>query len=508
VPRVGADRPWLSSAILGTGYALAYLIMSWPQALHFRSLSWMDDSDGLVMLWNLWLAGEQGLNFWWTRLIFAPEGVPLLVHSYAPLKGWLGALLPLPLIPSLNLLVLLSFALAGTFTFWLARRFTANVFACVLAGYAFTFTGFHWSHATGHMNLLSTELIPLFALLWLRYEDRPTWARATGVAAALLATALTDYYFAFYCVGLGAILAVGRRMTWQDLTRVAVLVLPTTGALAMAVWMAAHGRDLLGAHDPATSPLDPFAMFVPGAHSWLAAYTEPVWRRFPGNPQELSVHFGLVLWAVIIWKARSRRWWAVLGIFTLLAMGEWLTVFGQRLPVPLPYQLLEWLLPPLELGGVPARMVVVAALAASVLFAIGVSRLEGRTRLLVALLLAIELAPSARPLTDIAPPGWVEALAAQPDSAPLYDPYSDPRWAMAWQTRHEHPISGGQIARTPASAFALNERRFAEFLGASPDPLVRAGFRYILIHEYAIGGAELIWRDHDWRLYRLEPPSP
>lgn len=505
---IGPEHPWRFSLVIGLGYALAYLVQTWPRARWFWSHSWMDGGDGLVMLWNLWAAGRQGLNFWSTDLIFAPEGVSLLLHSYAPLKGWLGALVPLPLIPSLNFLVILSFATAGTLTFWVARRFTPDTLACLLAGYAFTFTGFHWAHAAGHMNLMSIEVLPLYVLVWLRYEDRRDWKRAAAVAAALLAVALTDYYFAFYCGLLTAGFVAGRRMPWRDVARVVVLILPTTGLLAGVAWRVAANAELLGAHDPATSPLDPVALFVPGALSWMAEFTRPVWGLFAGNVHEHGVSLGLVVWAVILWKGRCRRWWAVFGVFGVLALGERLTVLGQVLPVPLPYQLLEWVFPPLSLGGVPVRMVVMAALAASILFAMGLARLDRRSALLVGLLLAVELAPGPGSITEISPPGWVEVLAERDDRHPLYDPYSPPRWAMAWQTRHGHPISGGQIARTPANALALNDRRFEQFLGSTPDPLVEAGFGYILIQDYAIGGAELLWEEEDVRLYRMVPASP
>ena len=132
---VTPERPILFSVLISSGYVIAYLIQSWPQPLRFWSHSWLDDGDGLVMVWNAWLARQQGLNFVWTDYLFAPDGIPLLVHTYVPLKGWIGALLPVPVIPAVNLLVLGSFALAGTWTFWVARRFSPSTWSCLLAGY-------------------------------------------------------------------------------------------------------------------------------------------------------------------------------------------------------------------------------------------------------------------------------------------------------------------------------------------------------------------------------------
>jgi hypothetical protein len=505
---VDPDHPWSFSLLISVGYALAYVLLAWPQPLYFWSHSWMDGGDGLVMLWNVWLAGEQGLNFWATDMIFAPEGVPLLTHSYAPLKGWIGALLPLPLVPSANLLILLSFALAGTFTFWVARRFAKPTWACLLAGYAFTFTGFHWAHAQGHMNLLSIEVLPLFALVWLRYEDQPTWPRAAAVAATLLAVALTDYYFAIYCGLLAILFMAGRRMSPGAIGRIAALTIPTTGALALAVWRVSTELEILGAHDPSTSPLDPLAMIVPGAHSRLGEVTQAIWSGFAGNIHENTVHFGVFVWVVILWKARCRRWWTVLIVFAVLALGEQLSVLGHTLPVPLPYQLLERIFPPIALGGVPVRMVVMAALAASVLLAMGIARFQPGHALPIALLIMAELAPTARPLTEIDAPDWVQTVRDDSRPGALFDPISPPGWAMVWQTIHQRPISGGSVARTPYLALALNDRRLNTLMTESPAALVQAGFGFVLVNGKELPDEELLWQQRSLRLYRLTDASP
>jgi len=125
--------------------------------------------------------------------------------------------------------------------------------------------------------------------------------------------------------------------------------------------------------------------------------------------------------------------------------------------------------------------------------------------LVVSIVLIVELLPAPRPLTRLDPPGWVDAMAAQDDDGALYDPYTNPRHAMALQTIHGHPISGGLVSRYPASALARNDSYFEQFKGSSPDPLVRAGFEYILIQDYTIGGAKLLWEEGDQKLYHMVP---
>jgi len=497
-------RPGRSSLILGAGYAMAYLAQTWPLARRFWSHAWLDGGDGLVMVWNLWLARQQPLEFWYTHYLFAPRGVSLLGHTYVPLKGWLGALLPLPLYPTLNLLVLASFALAGVFTFWLAYRFSRSIYGSVVAGYAFTFTGFHWAHAQGHLNLLSTELLPLYALVWLRFEDLPSWRRAVAPALVLLAVVFTDYYFAVYCCLLTVLFIVGKRMPWSAVGKFLALAAPTTGLFAVVALIAMARQHLLGAHDAAENPLDPVSLLVPGGHWRFAALTQPIWERFGGDINETSVQLGLGLWIAILWKARCRRWWAALLFFLVLALGERLTVLRHVLPIPMPYQLLEILFPPLGFGGMPSRMVVMVALSASVLGSMAFARL-GRRSIPLLLLLVVELLPSTRPTTRVEMPGWVEVLAVAEDPGPLLDVYSNPKRAMFYQTRHGHPISGGALARVPAAAVAQNQRLYELHEAARPDLLFAEGYRFILIEGYTVGGAQLLWDDGNTRLYHLGP---
>ena len=505
------ERLWrrhsVRTLLITVFYAACWAIQTWPQALSLRTHSWFDQDDGLVMLWNLWLAREQPLDIFHTDLLFHPEGALLLLHTYVPLKGWLGALLPVDLLVAQNLLILLSFALSGTTCYWLARRCTGADLPSLLAGYAFAFTGFRWAHAAGHMNLISTELLPLYALLWLRFEEAPTWRRGLAAALALFGVALTDYYFAFYCGLLTAVFLAARKVPWRALPRFLVPAAATTGLLAGAAAYLMHSRELLGAHDPALYPLDPVSLLVPGGQWRFAALTEPVWSRVTGIVNEHSVHIGLGLLAMVIWRGRCRRWWAVFAVFLVLGFGERLDVLGRALPVPMPYALLEEIFPPLALGGVPVRMSIMIALAASVLGAFAVRSL-GRRAIPFVLLMVVELWPAPMPETRMEIPGWVEALARRPGDGAIYDALSGPKKAMYYQTIHGRPISGGALARTPKASVAVNVAQFDAYLAGDIQPFLDAEYEFILLQQLTISGARVVWSEGETRLYSLVAETP
>ncbi|MBU1073883.1 hypothetical protein KKG45_11615 [bacterium] len=500
-------RHSVRSLLITVFYAVCWAVQTWPQALTFRSHSWFDQGDGLVMAWNLWLARQQPFDIAHTDMLFHPEGVSLLLHTYVPLKGWLGALLPLDLITTQNLLIVLSFAVSGTTCYWLARRCTGADAPGLFAGYAFAFTGFRWAHATGHMNLISTELLPLYALLWLRFEEAPSWRRGLAAALALFAVALTDYYFAMYCGLLTAVFLAARKVPWRALPRFLVPAAATTGVLAAAVLLAMRGQELQGAHDPALYPLDPLSLIVPGGHWRFASLTEPIWSRIAGEVNEHSVNIGLGLIALAAWRGRCRRWWAVFTVFLVLGFGERLTVLGRALPVPMPYELLERVCPPLALGGVPVRMSIVVALAASVLGAFAAKKL-GRRSLPLVLLLVVELWPAPGPVTRTEIPGWVEALARRPGGGAVYDAISGPKQAMFYQTVHGRPISGGALARMPKAALAVNVAQFDAYLAGDIAPFLEADYEYVLTNMFTIHGAQLTWTDGGMKLYRLVAGVP
>jgi len=169
---------------------------------------------------------------------------------------------------------------------------------------------------------------------------------------------------------------------------------------------------------------------------------------------------------------RSGPWWLVLVGFWALSLGPLLRVWGTPVPfVPMPYRVLQKLVPALALSGVPARMMVMVTLAAAVLVAVALTvlwRESGRARSLAVVLLAllvVEYLP--RPIPTSAPlvPAYVRALRAIREPGALLDlvsGYASDRpfgtdagagIALYYQTLHEHPMAAGYLARLPTSAW-------------------------------------------------------
>ena len=474
---------WISTIVVPSlVYFLGFAVFSYPALRFFSTHFFGDGWDGLQNAWNLWWVRravvELHVSPWFTRELFHPDGVTLLGHTLGLFNGLLGIPLAWFLDPVqvYNTIVVFAFVASGTTLFLLARSLGAGYGSSLFAGAAFTFGSYHWAHAAGHMNLISLEWVPLFLLAWIRWLERPGLARAVLAAGALWLVKLCDYYYAVFCAVMGLFLLVAaarerpgsfrERRAVTSLFLFAAISLATAG-LHVARLFAANATDpLLDAHDPLEFSLDGYALFVPGGHWRFAELTSGYWETLPGVPVESSVYLGwtLILPAAYAWWARRREGLAGLGVwaalavfFAVLALGPRLQVWGLLFSsVPLPYALLERLLPPLRLTGVPVRMASMVLLCTALLAARG---LPGFLRhllrrpaaaVLFFLVFVLETWPSPLPLTRPDIPDYFAALRELPPGA-VHGPDVDGADVLYQQTLFRKPMTLGCISRRPAS---------------------------------------------------------
>jgi hypothetical protein len=296
-------------------YSVAFVLLTWPWATEFTTRLYADEGDGLQNYWNLWWVREAVTQLhtspWWTPYLHAPFGVTLLGQTLNPFNGFAALLLPgVSLLVAYNTLVAFSFVMAGLTACWLAYEVSGEYAGAIVAGYLFTFSGFHFAHAQGHMQLVSVEWLPLFVLCWLRLLVRPGWGVAAGAAVALLLTLLCDYYYFTY-----ALLIAGWALAWRTmragdwrwwaragtrgpLAMCGALVLGLCGPLVGALALLSAREPLVGIHEAENFSLDLLALVVPGGHWRFATLTAPYWTRLPGNIHEASVSIGVGALAV------------------------------------------------------------------------------------------------------------------------------------------------------------------------------------------------------------------
>ena len=209
--RSSAERAAPSSSRIAAIYALALgcyvllaLIVTWPLALHFDRLLFggIDGAPGRfafagseeagLHLWHLWWVSEailNGVNPFWTDLLFYPDGVQLYVQTLsAP-----NAVLTLPVyllagpVAAFNAAVLLGFALTGFGVFLLTYHYVRGFWEALVCGVLVTLGPLHIAQLqNSHLHLFSLHWIPfyIYALALLdRGAERWRIACAAAIAA-------------------------------------------------------------------------------------------------------------------------------------------------------------------------------------------------------------------------------------------------------------------------------------------------------------------------------------
>jgi hypothetical protein len=520
-------------------YLIVFCVLTFPLIIFFHTYFFTDNSDGLQNIWNIWWVNkaitELHQNPWYTTYLCYPKGTSLLGHTLNPFNGFLGIplLKMLTLTETHNLIVLFSFIMGGVTAFWLSFYITESYWSSLAAGYIFTFSQYHFMHAEGHLQLVSLEWIPLFILLFYRLLINPGIVTAIASAIVLFLVLLCDYYYFLYCVIAGMIIVVWYAFVKGEIffflkKRYVVafcvfigVSLITSGILGGSLFLQDIRDPLLGAHDPLDASLDLLAPFIPGAHWRFAQLTEFYWSRLRGDINETSVYVGLSVIILLCYAWYKRKdfsskyhsfflWYGMLFFFIAMALGPTLHIAGK--PVfegPMPYTVLQMLLPPLELSGCPVRMMVMVMLSAAVVSAMSLQnffrKMNARYIFLAVILvfmMFIEFLPQFLPLTKVYVPEYVNVLRHLPKDGGLMDAV-DPPFSLYYQTIHEIPIANGYIARYPTSVFDDLIKKYSAFLNQDYFSLYENyNIRYILIKNTSPVKMKTLYESNDALLFK------
>lgn len=523
------------------GYLALGVVFTWPLALHL--------GDGVIQkgglpvdagqgVWNLWWARSSilaGQNPFATSYLFYPFQIDLFFQTLSLPNAILAApvLLGVGPVAAFNTVALLSFGLAGYFSYRLARTLVDDRLAALVAGFVFAFTPYHiqrlWS---GPMELIAIHWIPLYILLLLRALARPGFGRLLGAALALLVTTLASQYYGLYVAvytaahaGLAAIIAPRR---WR---------LPTLGAaLAVGVlWVLGLAPFLLATGDVGAAVLEDWYerqvyhsvalvdLIVPNIQ-------HPLWGALAFSWQSGLHPFGLeagaapglfvyALCGLALWRAWRRAWpWATLALLCLLlAMGPQLRLTELASPVPGPFLLLD-LIGPFRNSSRPSVFVALMLIPLAALSAIGLASLAERTKnqdprtpngqsvlgsrfsvllvfrwLLVAGLL-FESLVAPWPITELSAGPEYAALNADPLPGAVLElpPRNNDSVYLLNQICHGRPLIGGYLARLPDYPLARYpsalkglweaSKPAADILDLNPAPeLAALGVRFVVL---------------------------
>jgi len=209
-------------------YGVVALTYSWPLPLHFDThLTGATTGDTGVYVWNQWVFQRELLEHhqlpYFTNAIFALSGDPanLSLHNYTifqnllalPLMGHLGV------VPTFNLVMLVTPVITAFATFLLARHVTGRSAEAWVAGLAFAWSPVLVTRSMGHFSLIAAAPLAVFLLILVASSarDRWGWRQMAGLGLTLWWATSTDVYYGIYCLLLGALFLAARTVRLRRL---------------------------------------------------------------------------------------------------------------------------------------------------------------------------------------------------------------------------------------------------------------------------------------------------
>lgn len=342
------------------------------------------DPDLFVWMLAWWPhAVLHGTNPFVTHAVWWPQGANLAWDTSVPGLALLASPVTLLGGPVLayNMLAILLPALAAWTAYLLCRHVTRSFWPSVAGGYLFGFSPYMFGQTEGHLHMTSVFLVPLIALVLVRYvEGSLTGARFVLGLALLLALQISFSTELAFTVTLatGLSLAVAAILVPSRRSRIRLLVPPLlvsfVGAGILASPLLAYALlhvTRRAFHPPGAYPADLANLVIPTRLTALGwSWTTSVAENFKGNLSENGAYLGLAWLVIVGWFAWSfRRIASARFLVALLLLGV-VVELGIRLEVDgrgfiaLPWSLVARF--PFFDNVLPVRLSMFVALVASV----------------------------------------------------------------------------------------------------------------------------------------------
>ncbi|MEX2300226.1 MAG: glycosyltransferase family 39 protein [Bryobacterales bacterium] len=494
--------------------------MTWPLAPEFLSSLPAGSGDVRQNFWNFWWWKKCLLELhqhpYWTQYLFFPTGVSLTFYTHSSFNMLLALPVTVVLGPAAayNFCVLFALTLSGWGAYLLVREITGDSRAGILAGLIFTYFPNHMEQTLEHLNLFSTEFIPLTLFYFLRC------CRQGGRKNVIL----LGVFFAFntlcsWHLGLKLLLTLVPWAIWQLLRPnrppkallrdwlaaallASVIVLPAVTPLVVEAFSAEEPYyrkpDTNRGIDAAYLLIPPYAQPLLGplvADAYIdRAYEAAGFLCYLG-----FVPLGLAV--VALWRLASGAvYWTVFALLTLLLAAGSHPFWNGKLyeNITLPFALLQQI-PVLDLMNVANRFLILTSLALGILAALGWTRLSKKSDVMFLALAGLILfeylwMPFPMRPTGISP--LYESVRNLPPGAVLHIPFHQRSRAaddMMAQTIHERPIGGGYHSTYPPEPqrFIDQDPMLSQLSGVPKlvrpidgDHLLGLGFSTIVLHKY------------------------
>lgn len=452
------------------------ILMTYPLITRFTTHTVGGEGDDMIFLWNLWWAKHSLLdlktNPFRTDYIFYPYDVGLLWHAFTFLNGLLS--IPLQYVFNLptvsNLLMLFSFVLSGFGAFLLIDYFLKDWKSSFVGALIFAFAPVR--SLTTSLSLV--QWMPFYALyLFKTFDHKKGYVKHALAAGIMLGfNFLSEYNYFMFMLLLTAIFCIyhmvrNRGSFSSVLMRVSLIAIFSLPFVAAPILLSGENLFLSGGYYYAPPELigRHSAADVPG----LLLDRFGFYRDFKKDDDFSYLGIGAVILSALGWLKYRRSapqtafWLIIFLVFTVFSLGHYPTFFQSEIKIPLPYKIIPHL-PVLKNIRIPVRLLIVSALALSVLSAYGIRALTDKLgKGVVFLILPLILLDSSKvplQLFDCRVPTFYSRIAEDESAQAILEvPLnirtgtdfigSNRATGMYYQSVHGKKIFGGVLSRQP-----------------------------------------------------------
>ncbi len=491
-------------------YVLFTVLFTWPLAANFTTFVNGQVMDIFHELWYLHLTSTLSYGPFFvfsTTSIYYPTGVPLYFQVVSPFNSLIFAALQpfVGEIAAYNFLYMFTF-FASAFTMYIFVNYlTKNKYAAFFSGLAFAFAPIHTSQGLAHLNIMSSEFIPLYSYFLVKMVKERKLSNGVYAGAAMVLNALCDLHMLLMVltitvVFLGFYLLVKRDQILNKpfikrfgvMTAIACILgvaayfqtfygllfiphsLGQASAITVGAFSSGKSSSLISFFVPANQNSFFGSLFVPyytGLTNVGKVPTEPI-RSFIGYTVLSMSIIGLIAYR----KKKEVFFWGVLSaVGFLIALGPEIQIGGQTLP-----GIWVWmydLIPFLSSFRTPYRFDYLVAFGFAVLSGFGVAAIMARLEewastkkirfkyrklgpttfkaiviIILVSLLVVEFIPIPYVEMNAVPPHIYQILAQDRSNYTVIEVPATAKYSslyMYYQSYYNRPLLDGNIPRIP-----------------------------------------------------------
>ena len=371
-------------------------------------------TDTQIFVWSFaWWphALGHGLNPFEASSIWAPQGVNLAWTATAP--GMALLFTPLTLltgpIVSFDVATILVPALTAWTAFLLCRYLTRSLWASLVGGYLFGFSGYMIGQIEGHLHMTTVFLLPLIALVVIRYVqhglDGLNLAIRLGPMIGLQFALSTENAFS-YALALAVAIVLAFILVPSARRRLVALLTPLAASYVVGCVLAApllyyalKGYQSGSINEPTTYTTDLLNLIVPTQEVLVGGHAaHGISQHFPSNDSERDGYLGIpvllmfVLYAIRRWRtAAGRLLLACFAVGLIASFGVWLSVYGHKV-ITLPWEHIGYL--PLFNNVLPSRLMLFVLLVVAIVVALWTSSSHSWLRFALPVLAVVSFIPN------------------------------------------------------------------------------------------------------------------